>query len=256
MHWDVPIALNAQERNVVKRLHRIGTFYVFLCAIRHELFEARFEAELTKASKTPRGTPPLPPALLAMVTLLHASDHVGDADAVVTASLDKRWQLVLGTLGDEDAPFSPGALMAFRARLIAPDLDRQLVLRTVELAKTSGTFGWQHVRAALDASPRLGAGRVEDTGNLLGRAMQQLVVLASQVIGLSQEVIRHQSGVTVLGPSSVKAALDCDWDDPPARQAGLQRLVAEAEALVRWVHQHSGSSRKTWSRTLRAAAQG
>ena len=242
MHWDVPIALNAQERNVVKRLHRIGKFYVFLREIRHELFDARFEAELTKAYKTPRGTPPLPPALLAMVTLLQAYDQVGDADAVVTASMDKRWQLVLGTLGDEDAPFSHGALVAFRARLIAHDLDRQLVLRTVELAKTSGKFGWQHVRAALDSSPLLGAGRVEDTWNLLGRAMQQLVVLASQVTGRSQEVIRHKSGVTVLGQSSVKAALDCDWDDPPARQAGLQRLVEEAEALVRWVQQHSGSA--------------
>jgi hypothetical protein len=242
MHGDVPIEFNAQEHKVAKRLHRIGKFYVFLREIRHELFDASFEAQLAKAYKTPRGTAPLPPALLALVTLLQAYDQVGDADAVVTASMDKRWQLVLGTLGDAEAPFSQGALVAFRERLIAHDLDRQLVSRTVELAKASGKFGWQHLRAALDSSPLLGAGRVEDTWNLLGRAMQQLVVLASQGTGLSQEVIRQKSGVTLLGQLSVKAALDCDWDAPKARQEGLQRLVEEAESLVRWVHQHSGNA--------------
>jgi hypothetical protein len=167
---------------------------------------------------------------------------VGDADAVVTASMDKRWQLVLGTLGEDEAPFSQGALVSFRARLLAHDLDHQIVARTVELAKASGKFGWQHLRAALDSSPLIGAGRVEDTWNLLGRAMQRLVGLASQVTGLAPGAIEHQSGVTLLGQSSVKAALDCNWDDPKARQEGLQRLVAEAEALVRWVHQHSGDA--------------
>jgi hypothetical protein len=242
MHWDVPIDLSAHERNVAKRLHRIGTLYVFLREIRHELFAASFAAELAKAYKKPRGTAPLPPALLAMVTLLQAYDQVGDAEAVVTASMDKRWQLVLGTLGEDEAPFSQGSLVLFRERLLAHDLDRKLVSRTVELAKASGKFGWQQLRAALDSSPLLGAGRVEDTWNLLGRAMEQLVVLASQVTGLPLEAIRQKSGVTLLGQSSVKAALDCDWDDPKARQAGLQRLVEEAESLVRWVHQHSGDA--------------
>ena len=253
MHWDIPIELSAQERKVAKRLHRIGKFYVFLRESRHQLFDARFEAELAKAYKKPRGTAPLPPALLAMVTLLQAYDQIGDADAVVTASMDKRWQLVLGTLGEDEAPFSQGALVAFRERLIAHELDRQLVCRTVELAKASGKFGWQHLRAALDSSPLMGAGRVEDTWNLLGRAMQQLVVLASQMTGLSPEAIEQKSGVTLLGKSSLKAALDCDWDDPKARQEGLQRLVEEAEALVRWVHQHSGAA--TQKAPLREALQ-
>jgi hypothetical protein len=215
---------------------------VFLREIRHELFAASFAAEWAKAYKKPRGTAPLPPALLAMVTLFQASDHVGAAEAVVTARMDKRWQLVLGTLGADDAPFSQGALVLLRARLIAHDLDRKRVSYTVELAKASGKFGWQQLRAALDSSPLLGAGRVEDTWNFLGRAMEQLVVLASQGTGLTPEAIRQKSGVTRLGPSSLKAALDCDWDDPKARQAGLQRLVEEAESLVRGVHQHSGDA--------------
>jgi Transposase domain (DUF772) len=216
MHWAVPIALSAQERQVVNRLHRIGKFYVFLREIRHDLFDASFEAALAKAYKKPRGTVPIPPALLAMVTLLQAYDQIGDADAVVTASMDKRWQLVLGTLGEDTAPFSQGALVAFRARLITHELDRTLVSRTVALAKASGKFGWQHLQAALDSSPLIGAGRVEDTWNLLGRAMYQLVGLASQVTGLAPDVISQTAGVMLLGHSSLKAALDCDWDDPQA----------------------------------------
>lgn len=50
MHWDIPIEGRAQERKVAKRLHRIGKFYVFLREMRHDLFDARFEAVLAKCS--------------------------------------------------------------------------------------------------------------------------------------------------------------------------------------------------------------
>jgi transposase len=49
-------------------------------------------------------------------------------------------------------------LVKFREQMIAHDLDRKLVDRTVALAKQRS--GWQAVRAALDSSPLLGAGRV------------------------------------------------------------------------------------------------
>jgi hypothetical protein len=59
-HWDVPIAFKAQERNVVKRLHRMGKFSVFLRESRHERCDARGEAEVAKAYKQPRGPPRIP----------------------------------------------------------------------------------------------------------------------------------------------------------------------------------------------------
>ena len=99
-----------------------------------------------------------------MVTLLQAYDQVSDADAVETVANDRRWQRPLGCLGAEEAPFSQGVLPAFRERLIAHDLDKKLLDRTVEIAKRTGKFGWQKLKAMLDSSPLLGAGRVEDTG--------------------------------------------------------------------------------------------
>jgi hypothetical protein len=174
IRWQVPVELSAEEARVAAMPHRVGKFYVFLRAVRAELFDDAFQAELAAAYQ-PRGTAPLPAALLAMVTILQAYDQVSDAEAVMTARVDQRWQLVLGCLGATAAPFSQGALVKFRERMIAHDLDRKLLDRTVTLAKQTGRFGWQALRAALDSSPLVGAGRVEDTWNLLGRALRAVV---------------------------------------------------------------------------------
>lgn len=43
----------------------------------------------------------------------------------------------------ERAPFSQGVLVTFRAWMIAHDLDRTLLARTIALVKRTGKFGWQ-----------------------------------------------------------------------------------------------------------------
>jgi len=48
--------------------------------------------------------------------------------------MDRRWQLVLGCLDVAAPPFSKPTLIAFRERLIATQLDRRLLERTVEVA--------------------------------------------------------------------------------------------------------------------------
>jgi hypothetical protein len=77
---------------------------------------------------------------------------------------------VLDCLDTETAPFSKGTLVTFRKLLIAHQLDRRLLERTVEVAAASKAFGSRALRAALSSSPPSGAGRVEDTYNLLGHA--------------------------------------------------------------------------------------
>src|SRR6266542_4591997 len=237
IRWQVPTKLSAAERRLADKLHRIVKFYVFLREIRAELFDEAFEAELAAAYQ-PRGVAPLPPALLAMVTLLQAYDQVGDADAVVTAQMDQRWQLALGCLGASAAPFSQGALVKFRARMIAHDLDQKLLDRTVTLAKQTGRFGWQALRAALDSSPLVGAGRVEDTWNLLGRALGTVVTCAATTLKVPRADVLTGAGVTLLGASSLKAALDIDWSDPGAQAHALARLLAEVDRVEAWVATH------------------
>jgi len=235
MHWDVPTQLSAAERRLCKDLERRGRFYIFLRRVRHLLVDESLEAEFAKAYGKPRGTKPVPPALLVMVWLLQRYSGVSDADAVLTAKMDQRWQLVLGCLGADKAPFSQGVLVAFRERLIAHGLDKMILDRTVALAKETGLFGWKNLTAKMDSSPLIGSGRIEDSWNLLGRALSVVVTCSAAAFGLSREQVQAEAGLTVLSGSSLKAALDIDWDDPVQQHLALQRLLREVEALEGWV---------------------
>lgn len=228
---------SAQEKAVARRLRPKSKFYGFLWSVRDELFDDEFQDELI-AAYAPRGQEPCPPALLAMVMLLQRFDGLSDADAVDEAENDQRWQLVLGSLGSERAPFGQGSLVRFRTRAIEHDLDKKLVERTVALAKKTKGYSWTHLKVALDSSPLEGAGRVEDTWNLIGRAMSKVVGAVARAVGVEDSTIIEGAGLTVLEGPSIKAALDIDWGDADARHEALQRLVREAEQLQAWVIQH------------------
>ena len=224
----------AREKAAVAALRPSSKFYGFLWSIREELFDDAFQDELIAAYE-PRGQEPCPPALLAMVMLLQRYAGLSDAAAVDQAENDQRWKLVLGTLGKKQAPFGQGSLVRFRAKAIAHDLDKKLVDRTIELAKKTKKFGWKQLRVALDSSPLEGAGRVEDTWNLIGRVMSKVVNAVAKAAGVDVNIVIEGAGLTVLGGPSVKAALDVDWGDPDERREALGRLVDEAERLEAWV---------------------
>ncbi len=238
MHWDVPMEFTAEEQRLVRRVRRKSKFYVFLRQVRGNLFDEAFQEELGAAYK-PRGQDPVPPALLAMVLLLQAYTGLSDADAVDAAEMDQRWQLVLGTLGQELAPFGQGSLSRFRARLAEHDLDRRLIERTVELAKSSGAFGWKNLKAALDSSPLRGCGRVEDSWNLIGRAMEKLVGVLANLCDVPPVVIVEDASLSILGGSSVKATLDIDWNDKKQKNEALGRVVTEANSLLKWAQTYA-----------------
>lgn len=223
-----------EESAVAKRLRASSKFFQFLWSVRDELFAHGFEEELI-AAYAPRGQNPCPPALLAMVMLLQRYEGVSDADAVDLAENDRRWQLVLSCLGCERAPFGQGSLVRFRMRMIAHNLDKRLVARTVEVAKKSGGFGWQKLRVALDSAPLAGAGRVEDTWNLIGRAMAKVVATVSAAVDVDEETIISEAKLSALTADSLKAALDLDWDDDEAQRIGLNKLLDEVTSLEAWV---------------------
>ncbi len=233
MRWN-PLTESAREQSVAKRLRASSKFYRFLWEIRGELFADGFEEVLIE-SYEPRGQEPCPPAQLAMAMLLQRYEGQSDAGAVDAAENDRRWQLVLGTLGEERAPFGQGSLVRFRVRMIANDLDKKLVDRTIELAKRTGKFGWKKLRVALDSSPLEGAGRVEDTWNLIGRAMSKVVNAVSLALGVESAQVIDQARLTVLSADSVKAALDIDWNDEDEQRSALKRLLDEVSRLESWV---------------------
>lgn len=236
IRWTPPEELTAAERKVMKRLQRTGRLYAFLREVRHRLFDEGFQAKLAEAyADTPGGRPPVSPALLMMVTLLQAYTGVSDAEAVHYALFDKRWQMVLDCMGCEDAPFSQGLLAESRFRIIKHDLDRELIRRTVELAKETGKFGYKVLRVALDSAPIWGAGRVEDTFNLIGHGLMMCVACAADVLDLDSHDVLTAAKLEIVGKSSVKAALDIDWDDTEAKRGALQRLLADVSLFRKWL---------------------
>jgi hypothetical protein len=99
-----------------------------------------------------RGQPPIPPAQLALATIVQAYTGASDDEVIEATLMDRRWQLVLDCLDTELAPFSKGTLVAFRKRLIESQMDRRLIERTIELASQNQGFGSRALRAALDST--------------------------------------------------------------------------------------------------------
>lgn len=236
IRWFPKEALSKREEQVCARCKRNGRLYPFLRRHRHELFDEEFQAELAGMySDSAKGQPPVPPALLAMVTILQAADGVSDEGAVNEAAFDVRWQMVLGCVGVETAPFSQGSLVEFRKRLIEHGLHHRLVSKSVVLAKQTGGFGYKKLRVALDSAPLWGAGRVEDTFNLIGHALEVVVRCAAAVAGRTQDEIRESADLRLVGQSSLKAALDIDWDDKDEQRRALEELLGEVERLRAWL---------------------
>jgi len=237
--WRPPVEPSSAEQAVIKAVRRAKLF-VFLRQHRHELFDEQFQAELAETYvDSPKGQPPVPPARLALATILQAYTGAGDDEVIEATVMDRRWQLVLDCMGTEEPPFSKGTLVGFRKRLIERDLDRRLVERTVELAARTKGFGARALRAALDSSPLWGAGRVEDTFNLMGHALRKALGVIAVLQGRGQAagtaLVAMQAGTPELASSSLKAALDRDWDDPAARDAalaGVLGLLARVEVFL------------------------
>src|SRR5229473_3625550 len=242
--WRPPVEPSAAEQAVIKAVRRARLF-VFLREHRHELFDEEFQAGLAATYvDSPKGQPPVPPARLALATILQAYTGVSDDEVIEATVMDRRWQLALDCLDADQPPFSTSTLVGFRARLIEHDLDRRLIERTVAMAARTRGFGARALRAALDSSPLWGAGRVEDTFNLMGHALRKALGVIAAVQGRGQAagtaVMAGLAGVPQLAASSLKAALDRDWDDPAARDAALARVLGFLDQVEAFVAGYAG----------------
>lgn len=180
---------------------------MFLRHHRNALFSEEFQEELAVLyADSPFGQPPIPPARLALATILQAYTGVSDDEVIEATLMDRRWQLVLDCLDTEQTPFGKGTLVAFRKRLIEAHMDRRLIERTLEIAAQSQAFGPQALRAALDSSPLWGAGRVEDTYNLLGHALKKVLRVVADQQGRGLAEVAREAGAEMASATSLKAA--------------------------------------------------
>lgn len=238
--WNPADKPSKREQMLLKRLGRTKKLFAFLREHRLALFDDAFQDELAAMYRdTGAGKDPVAPALLAMVLLLQAYTEVSDAEAVELSVVDARWQMVLGVLGSDEPAFSQGALVAFRERLIANDMDRRLLERTVELAKTTKAFDYKKlpkgIRLAVDSRPLTGAARVEDTVNLLGHAARKLLRCAAALDRRDPKELAESLDAGALAASSTKRGLDIDWNDPRQKAEAIKLLCEQIDRLEQWV---------------------
>ena len=238
--WTPRLEPTKKEQFILKRLQRTRRLFAFLRLHRHELFDSNFQAKLEGMYRQPgAGADPIPPAQLCMVLLLQAYLGTSDAEAVELALMDARWGMVLDCLGAEEPPISQGAIQQFRERLIHNDMDGLLLERTIDLAKKTKGFDWKKLpkdlRVAIDSRPFDGAGRVEDTFNLLGHAARKIAQLAAGLTERTVEEVCRLAKAPLLLHSSIKAGLDINWSDPEQKDDALQTLVRQVTSLNDWL---------------------
>jgi len=235
-----PVGLTEAEQALVKRLGKRSKFYVFMRSIRHQLFDDAMQEQLeTMFSDKPRGTPPIPAAQLVLMALLQAYDSVSDDDAIEHAIANDRWKLVLGTLGTNASPCSKKTLVFFRQRMVKHEMGDKVLAKTIALAKETKLFDPRKLgklRVVFDSAPLRGAGRVEDTINLVGHGIKNVLICVATVMGAGWVELAEAADVEIVRQDrSVKAALDLDWNQPDATDTAISRLVQEAQRLQSWL---------------------
>lgn len=259
-YWNPPIEVTLEEERVLKRLARVRKLFGFLRRHRHEIFDESFQDELVEMYRsTGAGIPAVAPALLAMATLLQGYMGISDAEAVELSVMDRRWQLVLDRLGEDKPAFARGTLQAFRERMIEHDMDKRLLDRTVEVARETGGFDSkklpQMLRIAVDSSPFEGAGRVEDTINLLGHAARKIVAMLAQITQQPKFNLAEDASIPVLNATSVKAGLDTNWSDAAMSFEALNELLDQVDALQVWMEDEEHLKHACLAEDLQALEQ-
>jgi hypothetical protein len=248
-HWNPRIELTKREQLIAGELERVRKLLPFLRRHRHEILDQAFQDDLAKMYRaTGAGVAPVPPALMALATLVQGYLGASDAAMVKLTVLDLSVQMVLDCLGSEKAAFSQGAFSEFRARFIRHDMDRRLLERTVEIARKTKEFDWKKLpkdlRVGIDSKPLEGAGRVEDTFNLLGHAARKVAECAADLLGVPFDKICREAGIPILLESSVKAGLDIDWNDAAEKAESIKTLTQQLDSLQRFLQRRLGTKLK------------
>ncbi len=240
--WNPRGELTKQEKSICKHLKRVRKLLVFLRRYRREIFDDKFQEELAAMYRcTGAGKDPVTPALMAIATLVQDYLSVSDAEMVKLTALDLSVQMVLDHLGKKGSAFSQGAFSDFRQRFIRFDMDRRCLERTVEIARRTKEFDWRKLpktlRVGIDSAPLEGAGRVEDTFNLLGHAARKVVHCAAQLLSWKEEKVCTEAGIPLLLEPSIKAGLDVDWSDDEQKDEAIKLLTQQLNSLQRWLEQ-------------------
>lgn len=233
--WEPKEELSDAEVRLLK-LCKKQKLWEFLRRYRHMIVDEEVRHWLREmyADKS-RGTPPIAPERLLLAMLLQVGFDVADHEVPTLTSVDRRWQMVLDLLPSESPAFSQGTVFHFRERLREQGVMPMFLEKTVRIARQTGGFSDRHLRVLIDSSPLLGAGRVEDTFNLLGRSIVDLLQCTAEISNSTPEEIIKAADLLPLTTASIKAVLDVDWTESNARSDALNALIEQFHKLESWL---------------------
>ncbi|MBO0783574.1 MAG: transposase [Ktedonobacteraceae bacterium] len=87
----------------------------------------------------------------------------------------------------------------------------------------------------MDSSPLWGAGRVEDSYNLVGHALKKVLRLVADQQERELVEVGQEAGAELVCGSSLKAALGCDWNQQNQKDEALALILNGLQAGETWV---------------------
>lgn len=195
-----------------------GSVHAFLARNRTELFPDDLFEDLFPSG---RGRPSVPADVIASVMVLQALEGLSDRDAVRRLRTDISWKVACG-LSLSAEGFHPTALTLWRNRLRASDRPQRIFDAVRQVIAATGVLKGRD-RRVLDSTVLDDAVSTQDTVMQLVTAIRRVRREISQAKDVS--LIAHDYDNDAGKPV-------CAWDDPPARQALVTALVADAQRLI------------------------
>jgi hypothetical protein len=197
-----------------------SSIYALLHREGHRLFADEAFADLFQDI----GRASVPPRIVAVVMVLQRLEGLSDREAVDRFTFDLRWKYAAGGLDYDHPGFVHTVLVDMRARLRRSERPNRIFEAAMEVARSAGLVGRKRV---LDSTPLYDAVATQDTVTLVRSAIRALlrVVDASLAVELRGVCKREDDYVAPGKPA-------CDWDDEPAREALIDALARDANAIL------------------------
>jgi hypothetical protein len=165
----------------------------------------------------------VPPLVVAVVMVLQRLEGLSDREAVERFTFDARWKYAAGGLPFDAPGFAHTVLVDMRARLARSDRPDRIFERTLEVAKAAGLVG---ARRVLDSTPLYDAVATMDTVTLVRSAIRGVLGASGEREPALRAVLARDDDYQSAGKPVA------DWDDPAAREALVDALARDGEAVL------------------------
>jgi hypothetical protein len=173
--------------------------------------------------------------------VLQRLEGLSDREAVDRFTFDLRWKYAAGGLGYDHPGFVHTVLVDMRARLRRSARPDRILEAGLEVAREAGLIGRKRV---LDSTPLYDAVATQDTVTLIRSAIRALLRTVDAQLGAElRACCRRDDDDAAPGKPA------CDWDDAAAREALVDALAHDANAIL------AALDGRTLNPEIRAAAQ-